>query len=80
MTIKISLACLSTRKKVPHLKQKDTLTQKNQQDKLMELEKKRCYASLLIGLLVGYDFHGDMGKKWVLVGHGLRESIGFYDM
>ena len=44
-------------KKVPHLKQKDTLTQKNQQDKLMELEKKRCYASLLIGLLVGYDFH-----------------------
>ena len=42
--------------------------------------KKCCYASLLIGLLVGYDFHGDMGKKWVLVGHGLRESIGFYDM
>ena len=68
-------------KKVPHLKQKDTLTQKNQQDKLMELHKKRCYAaSLLIGLLVGYDFHGDMGKKRVLVGHGLHEIIGFYDV
>ena len=36
--------------------------------------KKLCYASLLISLFVGYDFHGGMGKKRVLIGHRLRES------